>query len=190
MGYSRTWERYSDNKEIEPAQEISSGAVPIGSACRYTLAWHVPAQRVDEFLTGLFPFPAGEDASHNSPLIVAREHDHAYIVDMPRMGLLGTFEQMVLLSILQIGEEAYPPLILEQLESAMKRRVSRGSLYVTLDRLQQKGMVRSTPGAHEPERGGHPKRHVSVTKKGITALRECRESLMTLWVGLDSIIQQ
>ena len=108
---------------------------------------------------------------------------------MPRVGLLGTLEQMVLLSILQVGEDAYPPLVLEQLQHAMKRSVSRGSLYVTLDRLQQKGMIRSTPGPREPERGGHPKRYVSVTKKGIAALRECRESLMTLWAGLDSIIQ-
>jgi PadR family transcriptional regulator PadR len=109
---------------------------------------------------------------------------------MPRTGLLGTFEQMVLLSILQIGEDAYPPLLLEQLELAMKRPVARGSLYVTLDRLEHKGMLRSQPGEREPERGGHPKRYVSVTKKGIAALRECRESLMTLWAGLDSVIQE
>jgi DNA-binding PadR family transcriptional regulator len=109
---------------------------------------------------------------------------------MPRTGLLGTFEQMVLLSILQVGEDTYPPLILEQLEHAMQRSVARGSLYVTLDRLEHKGMLRSRAGAHEPERGGHPKRYVTVTKKGIAALRECRASLMTLWAGLDSIIQE
>ena len=109
---------------------------------------------------------------------------------MPRIGLLGTFEQMVLLSILQVGEDAYPPLILQHLELTMNRPVARGSLYVTLDRLQHKGMLRSTPGECEPERGGHPKRYVSVTKKGIAALRECRESLMTLWAGLDAIIQE
>ncbi len=104
--------------------------------------------------------------------------------------MLGTFEQMVLLSILQIGEDAYPPLILAQLEQAMKRSVARGSLYVTLDRLQHKGMLRSKSGEREPERGGHPKRYVSVTKKGIAALRDCRESLLTLWAGLDAIIQE
>jgi PadR family transcriptional regulator PadR len=105
------------------------------------------------------------------------------------MGLLGTFEQMVLLSILQVGEDAYPPLILERLEAAMKRSVARGSLYVTLDRLEHKGMVRSRAGERELERGGHPKRYVAVTKQGIAALRECRESLVTLWAGLDSVIQ-
>ena len=109
---------------------------------------------------------------------------------MPRIGLLGTFEQMVLLSILQVGENAYPPLILEQLEVVLKRNVARGSLYVTLDRLEHKGLLKSKAGAHEPDRGGHPKRYVSVTDKGIAALRECRESLLTLWAGLDSIIQQ
>jgi hypothetical protein len=51
-------------------------------------------------------------------------------------------------------------------------------------------MLQSKPGPHEPERGGHPKRYVSVTKQGIAALRECRESLLTLWAGLDSIIQE
>jgi PadR family transcriptional regulator PadR len=115
---------------------------------------------------------------------------HAYIVDMPRIGLLGTFEQMVLLAILQVGEGAYPPLILEQLEVALKRRVSRGSLYITLDRLQHKGMLRSKAGTRDPERGGHPKRYVSVTKKGIAALRDCRESLATLWAGLDATVEE
>ncbi len=122
--------------------------------------------------------------------ILAALSKHAYIVYMPRIGMLGTFEQMVLLSILQVGDNAYPPLILEQLEVAMKRSVARGSLYVTLDRLEHKGMIKSKAGEHEPDRGGHPKRFVAVTKKGITALRECRESLMTLWSGLDSIIQE
>ncbi len=124
------------------------------------------------------------------PAPLAHRHQHAYIVDMPRVGLLGTFEQMVLLSILQIGEGAYPPLILEQLELAMKRSVARGSLYVTLDRLEHKGMLSSRSGEREPERGGHPKRYVAVTGKGIAALRECRESLLVLWAGLDSIIQE
>ena len=109
---------------------------------------------------------------------------------MPRIGLLGTFEQMVLLSILQIGDDAYPPLILEQLEAVLKKNVARGSLYVTLDRLEHKGMINSRAGEHEPDRGGHPKRYVSVTNKGIAALRECRESLMTLWAGLDSIVHE
>jgi len=106
------------------------------------------------------------------------------------MGLLGTFEQMVLLAILQIGENAHPPLILEQLQLALKRGVSRGSLYITLDRLQHKGLLRSKAGARDPERGGHPKRYVTVTKKGMAALRECYDSLTTLWAGLDAITQE
>jgi DNA-binding PadR family transcriptional regulator len=96
----------------------------------------------------------------------------------------------VLLSILQVGGDAYPPLILEQLGCSMKRNVARRSLYGTLDWLEHKGLLHSKPGPHEQERGGHPKRYLSVTDKAIAALRECPASLMSLWAGLDSIIQE
>lgn len=131
----------------------------------------------------------GREAISEHPGHLVFRRRHAYIVDMPRIGMLGTLEQMVLLSILQVGEDAYPPLILEKLEGTMNRRVARGSLYVTLDRLERKGMVRSKSGPREPERGGHPKRYLSVTESGIAALRECRESLMALWSGLEAVFE-
>lgn len=109
---------------------------------------------------------------------------------MSNDGLLGTFEQMVLLAILQIGEAAYPPLILEKLESGMERRVSRGSVYVTLDRLEKKGLLRSTAGDPEPERGGRPKRYLEVTPDGIAALRRARHSLLAFWDGLDAVLEK
>jgi len=105
-------------------------------------------------------------------------------------GLLGTFEQMVLLAILQIGEDAYPPLILEKLESGMGRNVSRGSVYVTLDRLEKKGLLQSTTGDPEPDRGGRPKRYLKVTTDGIAALRRARSSLMVFWDGLDAVLEK
>ena len=109
---------------------------------------------------------------------------------MSRDGLLGTFEQMVLLAILQVGEGAYPPLLLERLEEGTGRSVARGSVYVTLDRLERKGMLRSTAGAPEPDRGGRPKRYVAVTEVGIAALREARASLLTFWDGLDEVLDK
>ena len=63
---------------------------------------------------------------------------------MTRESLLGTFEQMVLSAVLQVGEGAYPPLVLEWLVEATGRDVNRGSLYVTLDRLEKKGLLRSS----------------------------------------------
>ena len=105
---------------------------------------------------------------------------------MPKDQLLGTFEQMVLLAIIHIGDQAYGPLILEKLTSETGRSVTRGSLYVTLDRLERKEMLRSTAGKPEPDRGGRPKRYVAVTEKGVSALREARDSLNALWAGLDA----
>jgi DNA-binding PadR family transcriptional regulator len=102
--------------------------------------------------------------------------------------MLGTFEQMVLLAILHVGDDAYGPLILEKLQQSSRRTVSRGSLYVTLDRLERKEMLRSIAGDPEPERGGRPKRYVSVTEKGVAALREARDSLTSLWSGLDTVL--
>ncbi len=107
---------------------------------------------------------------------------------MPKDQLLGTFEQMVLLAILHIGDKAYGPLILEELNARPGRSVARGSLYITLDRLERKEMLRSTTGDPEPDRGGRPKRYVRVTKKGVAALRDLRESLTTLWAGLDTVL--
>lgn len=109
---------------------------------------------------------------------------------MTHDGILGTFEQLVLLSILQIGEDAYPPLVLEKLEEGMGRSLSRGSVYVTLDRLERKGLVQSTAGDPEPDRGGRPKRYVAVTKEGIAALRRARNSLMLFWDGLDAVLEK
>jgi DNA-binding PadR family transcriptional regulator len=105
---------------------------------------------------------------------------------MPKDQLLGTFEQMVLLAILHIGKEAYGPRILEKLAEGTGRIVSRGSLYVTLDRLERKEMLRSTIGEPERDRGGRPKRYVAVTEKGVAALREARDSLTALWAGLET----
>ena len=102
---------------------------------------------------------------------------------------LGIFEQQILLAVLQVGEDAYPPLILQQLEEATGRPVSRGSVYVTLDRLEKKGLLTSTPGPREPERGGHPKRFVSLTKAGLAALRETRQSLLHFLNDLDAVLE-
>jgi PadR family transcriptional regulator PadR len=99
--------------------------------------------------------------------------------------LLGTFEQVVLLAVLRIGDGAYAPLVRKELEEGLGRHVSRGSVYVTLDRLERKGLLRSSAGEAEPERGGHPKRYLAVTEKGAAALGEARDALASFWHGVD-----
>ncbi|KPJ89308.1 MAG: hypothetical protein AMS18_12560 [Gemmatimonas sp. SG8_17] len=107
---------------------------------------------------------------------------------MKRRGTIGEFEQLVLLAILQLKSEAYGPNISEELERKAGRRVSRGALYSSLDRLQQKGLLQWEIEVASSDRGGHPKRRFEVTQPGIAALREYRKALTKLWAGLEEVL--
>lgn len=98
---------------------------------------------------------------------------------------LGEFEQMVLLAILRLGDEVYGVPVTEEIERRTGRDVSSAAVYVTLRRLEKKGLVRSWIGDPIHERGGKPRRYVAVEEAGITALRESREQMDSLWDGLD-----
>ncbi len=102
---------------------------------------------------------------------------------------LGEFEQMVLLAILQVGDLAYGRNVMDELERRIDRKVSRGALYVTLDRLEEKGMILSQLGEPTPRRGGRPKRLLSVTPAGVRGLKASRTAWMRLWEGLDSVLE-
>jgi PadR family transcriptional regulator PadR len=106
---------------------------------------------------------------------------------MGRDGYLGEFEQMLLLAALRLGDEAYGAAISQELEERVGRRVSRGAIYVTLDRLEAKGLVGSRMSASRPERGGRPRRMIAITPAGIDALRESRNALETLWSGVEAL---
>ena len=98
---------------------------------------------------------------------------------------LGEFEQMVLLAILRLGEDAYGWTVGEELEKVAGRSVSSGALYTTLDRLERKGLLDSRTGPGQPERGGRPRRYLTVTAKGVEAVRHAREAMDRLWASLD-----
>lgn len=106
---------------------------------------------------------------------------------MGREGYLGEFEQMLLLAALHLGEDAYGAALGQELEARVGRRVSRGAIYVTLDRMEAKGLVTSSLSAPRPERGGRPRRVVTVTPEGIAQLQASREALVTLWDGLEAL---
>ena len=107
---------------------------------------------------------------------------------MSRQAFLGEFEQMVLLAILQLEGRAYGPNISEVLEARAGRQVSRGALYSSLDRLQQKKALRWRIEGTTSERGGHPMRRFEVTAAGVKALRASRQALTSLWSGLDHVL--
>ena len=98
---------------------------------------------------------------------------------------LGEFEQQVLLVILRLKDEAFGPDISRELEDRAGRRVSRGALYTTFDRLEDKGLIRWRTIPGNAARDGLPRRLYAVTAAGITALRAAREVVRRLWDGLD-----
>ena len=98
--------------------------------------------------------------------------------------LLGEFEQMVLLAVLQAGDRAYGITIHDELKRRARRSVALGAVYMTLDRLQTKGLLSSTLSAPIAERGGRARRCYTVTRPALTALRASRDALMNLWSGL------
>lgn len=100
----------------------------------------------------------------------------------------GELEQMVLLAVLRLGEEAYALGVLKELDRETGRRVSRGSLYKTLDRMEAKGLVEWRTEDATPDRGGHPRRLFTVTPAGIELLKTSRDALFRLWNGLDPIL--
>ena len=86
---------------------------------------------------------------------------------------LGEFEQLILAALLIVGENAYGMTIHEQVEKLADgvRSVSLGSVYTTLDRLEQKGSVRSWFGGATEERGGRTKRYFEITGTGEKTLK-------------------
>ena len=98
---------------------------------------------------------------------------------------LGEFEQIVLLAVLRLGDEAYGVPIRREIEKRTKRSLTVGALYRTLDRLEEKSLVSSWLTDPTPERGGRSKRYFKVDPPGIRALRESRAELAAMWEGLD-----
>jgi DNA-binding PadR family transcriptional regulator len=99
---------------------------------------------------------------------------------------LGEFEQMVLLAILQVKGEAYGVPIVEEIERRTGRTVSRAAVYVTLRRLETRGLVTSWMSEPTGERGGKARRCVRVEGEGLELLREARRAMESMWSDLDA----
>jgi PadR family transcriptional regulator PadR len=98
---------------------------------------------------------------------------------------LGEFEQIVLLAILRLGDDAYGVPIRADIEQRTGRAVTVGALYRTLDRLEDKGFVASAFSDPTPARGGRSKRYFKVRPLGVRTLRASREALTAMWEGLE-----
>ena len=109
---------------------------------------------------------------------------------MARPAYLGEFEQQVLLVVVRLGTEAYGPDIGRELEARAGRRVSRGALYTTLDRLEGKGLLRWKIATGGPERGSLPRRAYAVTPRGMEAVRDAQRTLQRMWRGLEQVMKE
>jgi len=94
---------------------------------------------------------------------------------------LGEFEEIVMLSIGVLGDNAYSLAIKEYIESQLKRAVSMGALHTGLYRLEEKGYLKSRLGKATNVRGGKPKRFFVVTNGGQKALKKAMDVRQQLW---------
>jgi PadR family transcriptional regulator, regulatory protein PadR len=104
---------------------------------------------------------------------------------MPSVPALGEFEQVVLLAILRLGEEAYGLTIRTEISECTGRDPSPGALYTTLDRLEEKGMLASRFGDPTPQRGGRAKRYFTVNATGVKTLVHYQRGYRRLLKGLE-----
>lgn len=105
---------------------------------------------------------------------------------MAQRAFPGEFEWMVLLAVLRLGEGAHALAILDELDRRAGRAVSRGALYKTLGRMEDKGWLAWNVDETEvPERGGIPRRRFRVTTEGLGVTRAADEAFSRLREGLE-----
>ena len=103
---------------------------------------------------------------------------------MPR-DALGEFEHLILLAILRLGDNAYGVPVIEELEARTGRSASQAAVYLTLKRLEKKGLISSRLCAPTPERGGRAKRFFTLNSEAKERLRETRAALVSMWDGVE-----
>lgn len=94
---------------------------------------------------------------------------------------LGEFEEVILLLVGILGEEAYAFKIADEFESQTQRPVSIGAVHSTLNRLSEKGFLSSEMGSSSPERGGRRKRIYTITAIGKQVLSQARDFRVSLY---------
>lgn len=100
---------------------------------------------------------------------------------MARGTYLGEFEQIVMLAVAHLGDDAYGMTIRREIEARGGRAVSLGAVYATLDRLTDKAMVR----VRRDNQAGRPRWFFTLTATGVAALERSRQIQTRMWAGLS-----
>jgi DNA-binding PadR family transcriptional regulator len=101
---------------------------------------------------------------------------------------LGHFEEIVLLTVCVLYENAYGISIKDEIENRMKKRISVGALQSALRRMEEKGYLKSKEGEETNERGGRRKRYFTITQHGKNALHETRDLRSELWEAIPGVV--
>jgi DNA-binding PadR family transcriptional regulator len=109
--------------------------------------------------------------------------------DMASNDLLGGLELLVLLALIRLRDEAYGVPIAAAIAAHSGRDVALGSVYVALDRLARKGLVKARRGEPTAVRGGRAKTYFRVTARGLRQAQRARAALMGLWDGLPQLTE-
>lgn len=99
--------------------------------------------------------------------------------------LLGEFELMVLLTLLRLGPDAYGASLQRDIEARTGRQLSISAVYVTLARLEAKGLVQSRIGEPSPQRGGRRRKHVALLPAGHRAVARAYQRFQQVVNGLE-----
>ena len=97
---------------------------------------------------------------------------------------LGEFEELVLLTIARLYDDAYSVAVMDELGQRLERTMSLGAIHRTMQRLEEKGLVTSQFGEATTERGGRRKRLYTVTATGEKSLQEVRRIRNELWADI------
>ena len=104
--------------------------------------------------------------------------------ELARQAPLGEFEQLVMLAILRLADNAYGVPIRREIVDRTGRQVARGAVYTTLERLESKGLVESWMGSETPARGGRRKKFYQVCPEGARLLLDSYRALARMADGL------
>jgi PadR family transcriptional regulator, regulatory protein PadR len=109
---------------------------------------------------------------------------------MPPRSSLGELELVILLGLMRAGEGAHGAAIREEIAATTGREVTPGAIYPTLDRLEQRGLVRSYIGEPVAERGGRAKRHFVLLPSGLKEVQRAWQQYAQLATGLESALSK
>ena len=103
--------------------------------------------------------------------------------------MLGEFEELVLLAVLRLGDDACGRPIRRDIEEHTGRRVSLSAVYTTLERMEEKGYVASRLGDSTPQRGGRRKKHFSLQPLGAGLLKQSYRRYQRMIQGLEERLE-